>query len=160
MEPNSTAVQIEVDIQHHVEHKDCPSDDLITHWAQLALNLRAQDTEISVLIVDNDEMSALNQEYRHKQGPTNVLAFPFEGPDDLDLPLLGDLVICLPKMMEEASAQHKTLEQHFAHLTIHGCLHLLGYDHDIAERAEQMEQLEIDLLKKLNFPNPYQERVQ
>ncbi len=154
-----TAVQIDIDIQHHIEHAECPRDDLIKKWAELALNLRAIDTEISLLIVDNDEMSALNERYRHKEGPTNVLSFPFEGPKDLDLPLLGDLVICLPKVIAEAHAQHKPLDAHFAHLTIHGCLHLLGYDHDIPDRAVQMEQLEIDLLKKLNFPNPYQERA-
>jgi probable rRNA maturation factor len=153
MNPN-----IDIDIQHHITHPDCPSDDLIVQWATTALALRDEASEISIALVDTDEMTALNETYRHKTGPTNVLAFPFEKPDDIDLPLLGDLVICIPKMIEEAHTQHKPLEAHFAHLTIHGCLHLLGYDHEDAKSAAVMEQLEIDLLKKLNFPNPYQGR--
>lgn len=155
MNPN-----IIVDIQHHITHPDCPSDALIIEWAQLALSLREQETEVSILLIDNDEMSQLNETYRHKNGPTNVLAFPFEKPDDLELPLLGDLAICIPQMITEAKAQHKPLNAHFAHLTIHGCLHLMGYDHEDVQSAAQMEQLEIDLLKKLNIPNPYQERTQ
>jgi probable rRNA maturation factor len=151
--------EITVDIQHHITHRDCPPDAMIIEWATLALTLRQKDTEISILLIDNDEMSQLNQTYRHKAGPTNVLAFPFEKPDDLELSLLGDLAICVPQMILEAKTQHKPLNAHFAHLTIHGCLHLLGYDHEDASSAAQMEQLEITLLNKLNIPNPYQERT-
>lgn len=151
MNPNIT-----IDIQHHFAHPDCPSDELITLFAQTALQMREVETEVSIALVDNAEMSELNKTYRHKDGTTNVLAFPFEKPDDIEMPLLGDLVICIPKMIEEAQQQHKSLEAHFAHLTIHGCLHLLGYDHIDSNDAAIMEQLEIDLLKKLNFPNPYQ----
>lgn len=151
--------EITVDIQHHITHSDCPPDEMIIEWARLALTLRQKDTEISILLIGNDEMSQLNETYRHKVGPTNVLAFPFEKPDDLELSLLGDLAICVPQMILEAKAQHKPLNAHFAHLTIHGCLHLLGYDHEDATSATQMEQLEITLLNKLNIPNPYQERT-
>ncbi len=151
--------EITVDIQHHMTDNLCPSDDKIIEWATIALSLRQQETEISILLVDNEEMSQLNETYRHKSGPTNVLAFPFEKPDDLELSLLGDLAICVPQMLLEAKTQHKTVEAHFAHLTIHGCLHLLGYDHLDTHSATEMEQLEINLLKQLNMPNPYQERT-
>ncbi len=154
MNPNIT-----IDIQHHAKFTDCPSDELITQWAQLALQLLGKDTEISISLIDFDEMSQLNETYRHKTGPTNVLAFPFEKPDDIELSLLGDLAICVPQMIIEAKTQHKPLNDHFAHLVIHGCLHLQGFDHLTKSDATHMEQLEIDLLKKLNIPNPYEERT-
>lgn len=151
--------EITVDIQHHIADSHCPSDEDIQSFAKHALKLRNQDTEVSILLVDDEEMSQLNETYRHKKGPTNVLSFPFEKPDDIELSLLGDLVICVPQMIREALAQHKPIHAHFAHLTIHGCLHLLGYDHENKQDAEQMEQLEIELLTALNIPNPYEERV-
>lgn len=150
--------EITVDIQHHIEEAQCPTDEDITKWARLALASRKQDTEISILLVDDEEMSQLNEAYRHKKGPTNVLSFPFEKPDNIELSLLGDLVICVPQMLREAKAQHKSIHEHFAHLTIHGCLHLLGFDHETTKDAEQMESREIEILKQVNMPNPYQER--
>jgi probable rRNA maturation factor len=150
--------EITVDIQHHIEDNRCPSDEDIIKWATLALSSQKQDTEISILLVDDEEMSQLNEAYRHKKGPTNVLSFPFEKPDNIELSLLGDLVICVPQMLREATAQHKTIPAHFAHLTIHGCLHLLGYDHENIQDAEKMESREIEILQQLNIPNPYQER--
>jgi probable rRNA maturation factor len=151
--------EITVDIQHHMTFAECPSDDDISQWAKLALSECKEDTEISIILIGDDEMSQLNETYRHKKGPTNVLSFPFEKPDNLELSLLGDLAICVPQMIREANAQHKTINAHFAHLTIHGCLHLLGYDHIEPNDAEVMEKREIELLKQLNIPNPYQERA-
>ncbi|MFA6037508.1 MAG: rRNA maturation RNase YbeY [Legionellales bacterium] len=151
--------EITVDIEHHIEHPDCPSDEQIIEWVKLALSQQKQDTEISIILIDDQEMSELNETYRHKKGPTNVLSFPFEKPEGLELSLLGDLAICVPQMLREAQEQHKPVYAHFAHLTIHGCLHLLGYDHIDTKSAEEMEQLEINLLKQINIPNPYQERT-
>lgn len=110
---------------------------------------------LTIRIVDDDESAALNLQYRHKNGPTNVLSFPAELPDEVDLPLLGDLVICAPLVETEAEAQNKSAEAHWAHLVIHGTLHLLGYDHLEEDEAEEMEALEIELLKSLGYANPY-----
>ncbi len=151
--------EITIDIQHHLTSNDCPADDDIRTWAKLALIERNEDTEISIILMGDEEMSELNETYRHKKGPTNVLSFPFEKPEDLKLSLLGDLAICVPQMIREAKTQHKPLTAHFAHLTIHGCLHLLGYDHIEPSDATVMELREIELLKQLNIPNPYQERA-
>lgn len=151
--------EITVDIEHHMTHPECPSDEQIIEWVKLALSQQKQDTEVSIILIDDDEMSELNETYRHKKGPTNVLSFPFEKPEGLELSLLGDLAICVPQMLREALEQHKPVNAHFAHLTIHGCLHLLGYDHIDTKDAEEMEQLEINLLKQINIPNPYQERT-
>lgn len=127
----------------------------VARWIRHAL---AQDAEITVRIVGEDEGRQLNRDYRHKDYATNVLSFPADVPDELlDIPLLGDLVICVPVVEREAREQGKTLEAHWAHLVIHGCLHLLGYDHLEDEEAEEMEALERELLAELGHPDPYAE---
>ncbi|MDH5323902.1 MAG: rRNA maturation RNase YbeY [Gammaproteobacteria bacterium] len=113
--------------------------------------------QLTVRVVDESEMTQLNQTYRNKTGSTNVLSFPAELPEDLPLPLLGDVLVCAPVVRREALEQHKSLEQHWAHMIVHGVLHLMGYDHISDEEAETMEALEVAILAKLDFPNPYTE---
>ncbi|CAD6874895.1 rRNA maturation RNase YbeY [Methylomonas fluvii] len=128
-------------------------------WADAALAIfeDGADSELVIRLVDAEEISELNQQYRHKSGPTNILSFPFEAPAGMDMDLLGDLVICAPLIAQEASQQNKLAEHHWAHITIHGVLHLLGYDHIEDQDAEQMEALEIEILSKLGIANPYME---
>jgi probable rRNA maturation factor len=106
--------------------------------------------------VDVAEMSTLNRDYRNKTGPTNVLSFRSDLPPGLDLPLLGDIVICAPVVATEAAQQGKPRQAHWAHLTVHGTLHLLGYDHLEDLEAEEMEALETRILASLNYPCPYE----
>jgi len=121
-----------------------------------------QDCEIGIACVDLDQSQQLNLEYRRKDKPTNVLSFPSEIPEEI-LPMLaarplGDLVICIPVVLQEAAEQHKVPVEHFTHMLVHGTLHLLGYDHEISdEDADEMEALEIEILAKLGLSNPYQE---
>jgi probable rRNA maturation factor len=121
-----------------------------------------QDCEIGIACVDLDQSHQLNLEYRRKDKPTNVLSFPSEIPEEI-LPMLaarplGDLVICIPVVLQEAAEQHKVPVEHFTHMLVHGTLHLLGYDHEISdEDADEMEALEIEILAKLGVNNPYRE---
>lgn len=121
-----------------------------------------QDCEIGIACVDLDQSHQLNLEYRRKDKPTNVLSFPSEIPEEI-LPMLaarplGDLVICIPVVLQEAAEQQKVPVEHFTHMLVHGTLHLLGYDHEISdEDADEMEALEIEILAKLGLNNPYQE---
>ena len=122
-----------------------------------------QDCEIGIACVDNDESHKLNLEYRGKDKPTNVLSFPGDVPEEvlamLDALPLGDLVICIPVVLQEAVEQQKTPMEHFTHMLVHGALHLMGYDHETSDAdAEEMEALEIQILAKLGFENPYQEQ--
>ena len=120
-----------------------------------------QPCDIGIRLVDNSESQSLNLHYRHKDKPTNVLSFPSELPEEI-LPMLnqvplGDLVICIPVVLQEAAEQHKTPEAHFAHMVVHGTLHLMGYDHELGgEEAAEMEALEIQVLQQLGFGNPYE----
>lgn len=111
--------------------------------------------ELTIRIVDEEESRSLNRSYRKKDKPTNVLSFPFEPLPGIELSLLGDLVICRQVVEYEAEAQGKTLMSHWAHMVIHGCLHLLGYDHTEEKEAEKMESLEIEIMCKLGYPDPY-----
>ena len=126
-------------------------------WAAAALQEVAEDCELSIRIVDAAESQQLNRDYRGKDKPTNVLSFPFESPVPLQPRLLGDLVICAPVVTAEAAQQGKAEMHHWAHLTIHGCLHLLGYDHINDDEAEQMESREIAILREFAIENPYLE---
>ncbi|MDV2469526.1 rRNA maturation RNase YbeY [Acinetobacter chinensis] len=118
------------------------------------------DCEIGIACVDNNDSHKLNLEYRGKDKPTNVLSFPSDLPDEMAQILetfpIGDLVICIPVVLQEADEQQKTPAEHFTHMLVHGTLHLMGYDHETSdEDAEEMEALEIEILKKLGFDNPY-----
>lgn len=134
-----------------------PDSELFQHWVDTALTEYASPFEVLIRIVDELEMTELNQTYRHKKGATNILSFPFEAPKGLELNLLGDLVICAPVIEREAIEQSKLLLHHWAHIVIHGIFHLLGYDHIDETDADEMEMLEINTLKTLNINNPYQE---
>jgi probable rRNA maturation factor len=148
-----------VEIQTVSASENLPSEQLIQLWVDTALAGINRETEIVVRIVDEPESTELNHTYRHKQGATNILSFPVEIPEgiDLELDLLGDLVVCAPVLEQEALQQGKTLEHHWAHIIIHGVLHLLGYDHIDDEQAEEMENKEITLLHTLHIDNPYQQ---
>ena len=148
-----------VEIQAVFQSAEQPSEQQIQLWVDTALADIDHDTEIVVRIVDEVESAELNQQYRHKQGATNILSFPVEIPEgiDLELDLLGDLVVCAPVLAQEAELQNKILAHHWAHIIIHGVLHLLGYDHLDDEQAEEMESKEIALLQKLNINNPYEQ---
>ncbi|WP_110641765.1 rRNA maturation RNase YbeY [Salinicola sp. CPA57] len=111
--------------------------------------------ELTIRFVEREESRRLNRDYRGKDKPTNVLSFPFETPPGLELPLLGDLVICHDIVVDEAREQRKSTHDHYAHLVIHGCLHLLGYNHIDDQEAEQMESLERTLLTQFGIADPY-----
>jgi probable rRNA maturation factor len=146
-----------LDIQLATVFKDVPGRQQFQLWMDTVLIDPEQDSEIVVRLVDKAESAELNQQYRHKQGPTNILSFPFDAPAGIDTDLLGDLVICAPLIAEEALKQRKSAADHWAHITIHGILHLLGYDHIDEAEAEEMEALEIKLLNVLHIANPYLE---
>ena len=149
---------IELDLQLATEAGDLPAEAQLRRWVELALRQRTADSELTIRLVDAEEGQELNRTYRHKDYATNVLSFPAEVPEGLlDIPLLGDLVICVPVVEREAREQNKALEAHWAHLVIHGCLHLLGYDHIDDEEAEEMEGLERQLLAELGYPDPYRD---
>lgn len=147
---------LEVDLQLASKATDLPSYADFQRWCELALRQREADSELTIRVVDESEARELNHTWRHKDYATNVLSFPADIPDGLlDIPLLGDLVICAPVVAREAAEQDKTLAQHWAHLVIHGCLHLLGYDHIEEAEADEMEDLERQLLSELGHPDPY-----
>lgn len=147
---------IELDLQQASEASDLPSEAEFRQWCALALRQRTADSELTIRLVDEAEGRELNRTWRHKDYATNVLSFPADIPDGiLDIPLLGDLVICAPVVAREATEQGKPLTAHWAHLVIHGCLHLLGYDHIEDAEAHEMETLERELLAELGHPDPY-----
>ena len=149
-------MSIDVDIQFAATGSRLPSAESLSLWARAALSGQ-QQAELSIRIVDSEESQQLNRDYRGKDKPTNVLSFPAELPDTIDIPLLGDLVICASVVNREAAEQAKTEDAHWAHMVIHGCLHLLGYDHIDNGEAEVMEALEIKILAGLGFADPYAE---
>lgn len=147
---------LELDLQIATESTaDLPTEDDFSSWVKVALPTSGDEYEVTIRIVDEEESQALNNEYRGKDKPTNVLSFPFEAPMDLEIPLLGDLVICTQVVAREAIEQDKPLLHHWAHMTIHGILHLRGYDHINDDEAEEMEALETQLLASLTIPDPY-----
>ena len=145
---------IEVEVQNATAFESLPDDAQFSLWVETAL--RGKNTaELTLRLVDRDESRELNSRYRGKDKPTNVLSFPAELPPGLDIPLLGDIVICAPLVREESEAQHKPLSAHWAHLVIHGVLHLLGHDHQDEREAVEMEAVEVELLASLGYGNPY-----
>ncbi len=132
-----------------------PGRGRIAAWVEAALEGHRDAAQLVVRIVDEAESGELNERYRRKAGPTNVLSFPFEHPEMLDPPLLGDLLVCAPVVEREAREQGKTVEAHWAHMVIHGTLHLLGYDHEEDREAERMEGLEREILARLGHDDPW-----
>jgi probable rRNA maturation factor len=143
-----------VDLQLATDVADIPGIDSLEVWAQSAW-LGDEPSEVTLRIVDAEESADLNATYRDKSGPTNVLSFPFEAPAGITVPLAGDLIICATVVEREAREQRKTRTEHWAHMVVHGMLHLQGYDHIEDDEAEAMEALEIRLLAQLGFGNPY-----
>lgn len=146
--------RLAVDIQIASEQSGLPDVESLTRWANQGWQ-GEDESEVTLRIVDDDESATLNGQYRQKDRPTNVLSFPFEQPEGITVPLAGDLVVCAGVVAREATEQGKTLDAHWAHMVIHGMLHLQGYDHIDDRDAEIMETLEIRLLAELGFSNPY-----
>ena len=145
-----------VDLQIATENiEGLPTEEQIVQWATAAVQPEGDEVEMTVRIVDEAESHELNLTYRGKDRPTNVLSFPFECPDEVELPLLGDLVICRQVVEREAAEQEKPLMAHWAHMVVHGSLHLLGYDHIEDDEAEEMESLETQIMQGLGFDDPY-----
>ncbi len=132
-----------------------PDRRTIRRWVRAALSGRRTEAALTVRIVGAEEGAALNGRFRGKKGPTNVLSFASAGLEAIDPHFLGDVVICAPVVAHEAREQGKVPEAHWAHLVVHGVLHLLGYDHDRSRRAALMEGLEIEILAGLGFADPY-----
>lgn len=158
-----------VDLQNVLESSSglwIPSEEQCLHWCQSAIqssrHCDGEDLEVVLRLVEFDESQDLNRDYRGKDKPTNILSFPFEWPEELPVEArpaftaLGDLVVCAPLVAQEAREQGKSPEAHWAHLLIHGMLHLQGFDHVLDQDAEVMENLEIAILKQLGYENPYE----
>lgn len=152
-----------VDLQIASTATNLPDSQEITRWCNAAIQeLDEPETdadnpfEMTVRIVDEEESAALNRDYRGKSGPTNVLSFPFESPPEVRINLLGDLVICAPVVEHEAKEQSKSLPAHWAHMIIHGTLHLQGFDHIEDDDAAIMEDIESRLIQGLGYPAPYE----
>jgi probable rRNA maturation factor len=144
-----------LDIQSASSSEDAPDEESIKRWVSAAVGSKEGDTELSVRIVDEPEGKKLNETYRGATGPTNVLSFPFDEKTPEPLPLIGDIVVCAPVVTREAQQQNKDLTAHWAHMIIHGVLHLLGYDHQNDSEAAIMETLETEIMQKLGFAPPY-----
>ena len=149
-------VRLALDVQRAAKAQDLPSDNQLRRWARAALADLGGSHELTVRIVDAQESAALNSEYRGKAGPTNVLSFPFEAPPGLRSRLLGDLVLCAEVVQREAREQGKPPQAHWAHMIVHGVLHLRGFDHLTDAEAVEMEALETEILARLGYPDPYE----
>ncbi len=146
---------VTVELQYAVTEIALPEEAQFESWAKVIETPNNDPQVVAIRIVNEQEMSALNNQYRQKEGSTNVLSFPAELHDEVDLPFIGDVVICAPIVIKEAHKQGKTEESHWAHMTVHGILHLQGYDHAYEAEALQMESLEIKIMQQLGFDNPY-----
>ncbi len=144
-----------LDTQRILEADGVPSDAAFRQWTEAALGERVDKAELVIRIVDEAEIRTLNREYRGMDRPTNVLSFPIDLPPEVESDLLGDLVISAPVVQREAEEQQKPLQAHWAHMVIHGVLHLIGYEHETDRQAQEMETLERSLLEGLGFPDPY-----
>jgi probable rRNA maturation factor len=151
-------VSLSLYLQVASESAALPNAEAFQLWAEAAIakvDKSQDDCELSLRIVDEAEGLELNHQYRHQDKATNVLSFPADLPPGVDLPLLGDLVICAPVVSFEAQAQNKALMAHWAHMVVHGILHLKGYDHQDDTEANTMENLETEILTQLGYPAPY-----
>jgi probable rRNA maturation factor len=145
-------------IQLAADKNLAPKKSLLRKWAIQALSKKIESAEVTIRIVDCEEMSELNSTFRQKNGVTNVLSFPFTMPEavQIDIPILGDIVICAEVVNREAQEQGKDKQAHWAHMIIHGVFHLLGYDHETEKDADIMESLEIEIMQSLGYENPYE----
>ncbi len=150
---------LDVEVQYEADDGPAPDAASIRRWVAEVMRGRREAAELTVRVVGLDEMRRLNSVYRQRDKPTNVLSFPADLPAELGLPLLGDIVICAAVVAEQARAQGKPGRAHWAHMVVHGALHLLGYDHNGPQEAQRMESLEIEILARLGFPDPYQDEL-
>ncbi|QUI62650.1 rRNA maturation RNase YbeY [Pseudoalteromonas sp. A22] len=146
-----------LDLQLACEFENLPSEVQFQLWAEHALTQFREEAELTIRIADEHESQELNSQYRGKDKPTNVLSFPFDAPPGIELPLIGDLIICPQVVYQESIEQEKTFHDHFAHMVIHGCLHLLGFDHINEQDAVEMETIEKQILASLNIADPYRD---
>lgn len=148
-----------IDVQIASKEAGIPSAEQMRLWCESSLSPEYSESEIALRIVDDAEMLELNSQFRQKEATTNVLSFPaelpYELPPELELNELGDIVICASVVKNEAEAQGKMAEAHWAHMVVHGTLHLQGYDHIDAKDADEMEALEDQIITGLGFPAPY-----
>lgn len=149
-------VRLSLDVQRAAAGAEIPADAALRRWARAALADVGGRHELTVRIVGVAESAALNAQYRYKRGPTNVLSFPFEAPPGMSSALLGDLVVCAEIVLREARAQGKSAQAHWAHMIVHGVLHLRGFDHTSPAEAAEMETLETEILARLGYHNPYE----
>jgi probable rRNA maturation factor len=148
-------VTVDVIVQYALSAPNLPSAAQINAWAAAAaFNLNPM--EVVARVVGDAESAQLNQTYRQQSGPTNVLSFPFEPPPGVEVNLLGDLVLCAPVIVREAREQGKPSLAHWAHMIVHGMLHLQGYDHQTDGEAHDMETRECEIMERLGFDNPYE----
>jgi probable rRNA maturation factor len=150
-------VNLDLEIQYATKSQSLPTTDEFRLWVTAALAGRRSEAELAIRLVGDEESRRLNKKYRGKDKSTNVLSFPADFPAEMVSPLLGDLVICAPVVLRESEEQGKTANAHWAHLVVHGVLHLLGYDHQDADEATAMESLEKEILSGMNLPDPYKE---
>jgi probable rRNA maturation factor len=148
-------IEIEIACQDKIPSINCIESALEYAWEMAKNRQCVSVNEVSVKIIDRDEMQKLNHQFLDKDYPTNVLAFPSYPIPGITHSFLGDIAICAPIVWEEANDQNIPLTAHWAHLSAHGLLHLLGYDHESDEESDVMQALEIKVLKKLGWPNPY-----
>ena len=151
-------VQFDVSVSYGLPRAGLPAPVSFRKWAAAAVAGRILRGDLAIRVVDTKEACSLNRHYRGKDYATNVLSFPADLPPEMQVPLLGDLVICAPVVAREAREQKKPLAAHYAHLTVHGALHLLGWNHEDEREAEAMELIERELLADLGYPDPYAER--
>lgn len=156
---------VTIDVQYACDFPHLPTEADFEQWVTTALsveqNYHSQEVELTLRIVGEEEGQQLNQMWRQGKAATNVLSFPFDYPPGFepDVLLLGDIIICAPVVKREAETQNKLMQAHWAHLVVHGLLHLLGYDHVTEVQAQAMEQLEVNILEQLGYADPYESRV-
>jgi probable rRNA maturation factor len=148
-------VNLELELQIATQQDNIPSKESFASWTKAALREERDQAEVVIRLVDESEIQELNREYRNKDKPTNVLSFASNLPAVVDSSLLGDLVICSSVVQHEAMEQGKSEEMHWAHMVVHGVLHLLGYDHQDDSNARTMEQLEREVMASIGFQDPY-----
>ncbi|MFC3031758.1 rRNA maturation RNase YbeY [Pseudoalteromonas fenneropenaei] len=153
-------MNLDLDLQLACEFDNLPSAAQFQLWAEKALVDYKAEAEMTIRIASAEESQALNRDYRGKDKPTNVLSFPFEAPPGIELPLIGDLIICPEVVLAESVEQEKTFHDHFAHMVVHGCLHLLGFDHINEEDALEMESIEKQVLADLGISDPYRDEIE
>ena len=147
-----------IELQRAYEHINTPENKDFKEWVEQVFDhcsYEQDDAELTIRVVDENEIHALNLKYRHKDSSTNVLSFPSDLPKDVPIYILGDIIICPTVLEREAKEQKKSLKAHWCHMVIHGVLHLLGFDHEEEQEAEKMESSEIEILRELGFDNPY-----